>query len=171
MRQWVWSAIQLRTRQARPWPVLCSGLRMASRLPYIASSMTYQCPHCLSSRYSEIKYITRCFYASSIITHSHTHTQGEITIDGNFEGGMSVITRENPKGQRFDNLGGFFGGFGPQMRAFLVAIATGSREISSCSEALREVLVARAIEKSIESRQWEKVDVENLRHFERNYNR
>ena len=75
---------------------------------------------------------------------------------------MSVVTRDNPKGQRFDSLGGFFGAFTPQMDAFINAMATGLRGSGSCSNALGEVLVARAIEKSHTTRRWEKVSLENL---------
>ena len=75
---------------------------------------------------------------------------------------MSVATRDNPKGQRFDTLGGYFGAFAPQMDAFINAIATGVRGSGSCSNALGEVLVARAIEKSHKTRRWEKVSLDNL---------
>ena len=55
--------------------------------------------------------------------------------------------------------------FFPQMENFLQAITDGNKE-KNCTEnptqALREVLVAKAIYKSMSSKKWEQVNLENL---------
>ncbi len=88
--------------------------------------------------------------------------QGEITIDGDFSGGMSVITTNNPEGKRFDSLGGYNKGFSQQMKEFLRAIDEGQRGVDSCQEALGEVLVAKAVYKSVHTRKWERTTLDNL---------
>ncbi len=88
--------------------------------------------------------------------------QGEITIDGDFLGGMSVITTSNPEGKRFDSLGGYNKGFSQQMKEFLRAIDEGKRGVDSCQEALGEVLVAKAVYKSVHTRKWECTTLDNL---------
>lgn len=94
--------------------------------------------------------------------HLTAHFQGEITIDGDFAGGMSVMTTSNPEGQRFDSLGGFSGGFLPQMRKFLTAIYEGKKSTESCYQALGDVLVAQAVYKSVRTRKWESATLDNL---------
>ncbi len=88
--------------------------------------------------------------------------QGEITINGDFSGGMSVVTVSNPEGQRFDSLGGYNKGFLPQMKEFFKAISEGKRGVDSCRNALEEVLVAKAVYKSLQTRKWETTSLENL---------
>ena len=109
------------------------------------------------------------------LTHTHTHTyinlmtpvlslQGEITIDGSFDGGISVRTRDNPKGHHYGSLGGYMAAFGPQMEAFLDAVVNSEKQEVEDSpwQALQEVLVAQAVYKSAQTGQWESTALDNL---------
>ena len=78
-------------------------------------------------------------------------------INGSFDGGMSVYTEEHPSGQDLGNLGGYSAAFTPQMEQFLAAVVGGYRLEDSGKEALREVGVAQAVYRSLETRQWEKI--------------
>ena len=99
-----------------------------------------------------------------IHTHTHTLLQGEITIDGRFDGGISVRTRDKPKGHHYGSLGGYTASFGPQMEAFLDAVVNSEKQEVEDSpwQALQEVLVAQAVYKSAQTRQWESTALDNL---------
>ena len=89
-------------------------------------------------------------------------TQGEITIHGTFNGGMTVCNHDNPDGYQIASLGGFSAAFVPQMEMFLDAVASGNKLPESGTEALKEVMVAMATYKSVRSRKWEQVTIDNL---------
>ena len=94
------------------------------------------------------------------------HTlQGEITIDGSFDGGISLRTRDNPKGQHLGSLGGYAASFGPQMEAFLDAVVNSGKQNTmedSPRQALQEVLVSKAVYKSVQTGKWESTALDNL---------
>lgn len=98
------------------------------------------------------------------VTLSLALLQGEITIDGSFNGGMSVCTHASPDGEHLGNIGGYTAAFVPQMDVFLRAAANGGglEERYGARKALGEVLLAHAVYKSLESRRWEKVSMSNL---------
>ena len=89
--------------------------------------------------------------------------QGEITIGGGFDGGVSYRNMSHPKGAELGSLGGFSAAFTPQMREFVAQIVGGeSGGQDSVQQALGEVMVAQAIYKSTKTKQWETVSLENL---------
>ena len=96
------------------------------------------------------------------------HLQGEITIGGSFDGGMEYRNTSHPEGVDLGSLGGFSVAFAPQMQEFVGQIASGQHKPrdaaseSSAQQALREVMVAEATYKSVRTRQWERVTLENL---------
>ena len=94
--------------------------------------------------------------------------QGEITIAGSFSGGMSVRTHAHPEPDELGSLGGYTGAFFPQMETFLRAIVEGAAgELrDNPVQALQEVLVAKAIYKSVTTKRWEAVSVENVIDFD-----
>ena len=77
---------------------------------------------------------------------------------------MSIRTRAHPEVKEYGSLGGYTGAFPPQMETFLKAIVEGSTEEIRANpmQALQEVLVAKAIYKSVTTKRWEAVNVENL---------
>ena len=96
-------------------------------------------------------------------THTHTHTQGEVTIEGSFDGGISYRNSTHPKGVELGSLGGFSDAFEPQMKVFVEQIVGGCHGNSESGErALREVMLAQATYKSLKTKQWEKVSLDNL---------
>ena len=93
----------------------------------------------------------------------HFSLQGEITIDGSFDGGISVRTRDDPKGHHYGSLGGYMAAFGPQMEAFLDTVVNSGKQMEDSPwQALQEVLVAQAVYKSAQTGQWESTALENL---------
>ena len=68
---------------------------------------------------------------------------------------MTVLTKSNPSGEGIDTLGGYEQGFPPQMEEFLDAIVAGRPLRDSVSQGLGEVLFAKAVYKSLSSKQWE----------------
>lgn len=90
-------------------------------------------------------------------------TKGEISIAGSFNGGLSVRTHAHPEAEEYGSLGGYTGAFPPQMETFLRAIVEGVTEevMGNPTQALQEVLVAKAIYKSVKTKHWEAVTVEN----------
>lgn len=99
-----------------------------------------------------------------IVSHTYPYTQGEVTIDGSFDGGMSYRNASNPDGVEFGSLGGFTAAFQPQMREFVAKLVSGGSpgDVESGERALRDVMVAQATYKSVRTKQWEKVTLENL---------
>ena len=91
-------------------------------------------------------------------------TQGQITIDGNFSGGLSLTSQEYPDGYNLGSQGGYFASFPPEMKLFMDSVTEGnSNKMASLSrEAMSEVLVAKAIYKSVGSKKWEVPSVQNL---------
>lgn len=90
--------------------------------------------------------------------------QGEITIEGSFDGGMSYRNTSHPDGVELGSLGGFTQAFSPQMKEFVgkVVGGEGGKEQASVQQALQEVMVAQATYKSVRTKQWERVTLENL---------
>ena len=75
---------------------------------------------------------------------------------------MTVLTKSNPSGDTVDTLGGYEEGFAPQMEEFLNAIVAGHPLRDSVSQSLGEVLFAKAVYKSLHSKQWESTRPENF---------
>lgn len=90
--------------------------------------------------------------------------QGEITIEGSFDGGISYRSTSHPEGIELGSLGGFSAAFSPQMKTFVRQIVSGEGrgEQESVQLALKEVMVAQATYKSVRTKQWEGVTLENL---------
>ena len=74
---------------------------------------------------------------------------------------MSLRTTENPEGVELGSQGGYSAAFAPQMDTFLQAIVEGNSLAHSGQQALGEVLVAKAIYKSVVSKQWEQINVDS----------
>ena len=76
--------------------------------------------------------------------------------------GMTIYNKDTPQGQHIDSLGGYSAAFTPQMGTFLDAVTSGQRIPNSGPMALGEVLVAKATYKSVQSKKWEEVSLQNL---------
>jgi predicted dehydrogenase len=94
--------------------------------------------------------------------------QGEITVEGSFDGGLSYRNTTHPEGVELGSLGGFSAAFIPQMREFVEQIVSSEHkrgegsEQGSAERALHEVMVAEAAYKSVRTKQWEAVTLDNL---------
>jgi len=92
--------------------------------------------------------------------------QGEITVAGSFEGGLSLRTQAARQGQHWPSLGGYSAAFLPQMQLFLAAVEGEGEEREKARGtarwALGEVMVAKALYKSHDTRKWEAVTIDNL---------
>ena len=137
------------------------------------STVDVYCTQTLKLLWSSNKSTTTTFSCTTEIQHNiNLHcplqTQGEITIDGSFDGGMSLRTRAHPEAKGYGSLGGYTGAFPPQMETFLRAIVEGTTEEIKANpmQALQEVLVAKAIYKSVTTKHWEAVNVENVIEFD-----
>ena len=75
---------------------------------------------------------------------------------------MTVLTKNNPNGESINTLGGYEEGFPPQMEEFLDAVVAGRPLRESVSQGLGEVLFAKAVYKSLSSKQWESTHPNNL---------
>lgn len=68
-----------------------------------------------------------------------------------------------PGGDRsYDTLGGYSGAFLPQMQSFVDAVLGSGPVINTVEHCLGEVLVAKAIYKSLATKKWEKTTIDNL---------
>ena len=89
-----------------------------------------------------------------------------MTIHGRFEGGITYRSLYHPEVVSTEMLGGYMASFPPQMKHFIELIKKGvalkREDGGSVWEATKEVLVSKAIYKSVQTRQWEEVMVENL---------
>ena len=91
--------------------------------------------------------------------------QGEIAIDGSFDGGMTYRTCSTPEGVQLASLGGFSGAFVPQMEVFVKKVIQGETgRTDSLEKAMRELLLAQAVYKSLKTKQWEELTLDNLLH-------
>lgn len=89
-----------------------------------------------------------------------------MAIHGSFEGGITYRSLSHPEVVSTEMLGGYMASFSPQMKRFVDLIKKGvplkREDGGSVWEASKEVLVSKAVYKSVQTRQWEKVTVENL---------
>lgn len=86
-----------------------------------------------------------------------------MTIEGSFDGGLSYRNPTHPEGVELGSLGGFSAAFEPQMKVFVEQIVSGCHgNTESGEQALREVMLAQATYKSLQTKQWEKVSLDNL---------
>ncbi len=86
-----------------------------------------------------------------------------MTIEGSFDGGLSYRSPAHPKGVELGSLGGLSAAFEPQMKVFVDQIVRGCHGNTESGEAaLREVMLAQATYKSLKTKQWERVSLDNL---------
>ena len=78
---------------------------------------------------------------------------------------MTLYNKDHPKGKHFPSFGGYSAAFTPQMITFLDAVTSGQQIPESGTKALGEVLVAKATYKSIQSKTWEEVSINNLNNY------
>ena len=88
--------------------------------------------------------------------------QGEISIHGSFDGGLTLLTNKSPKGTTYDTLGGYSASFPAQMQEFVDAVLKGSPVRNTVEWCMGEVMVAKAIYKSVLTKKWEKTTAVNL---------
>ena len=86
-----------------------------------------------------------------------TGTQGEIIIDGGFEGGIRLFNQENREGKLLMEPQGYSKSFGPELVNFSEAILDDKVLQASPEQSLGELRTALAIYRSAESHLWEKV--------------
>ncbi len=86
-----------------------------------------------------------------------TASQGELAINGGFEGGLMLFNKENPQGRIVQSPTGYFKSFGPQIADFEAAVLDGKALEAGPEQALGELRTALAIYRSAKSNQWEKV--------------
>ncbi len=83
--------------------------------------------------------------------------QGEISIHGDFNGGITVLSDNN--NECIQSLGGYMRSFEPQMEEFINRINKGTvlteRDGGSIWEGRKDMLVSMAIYKSVASCKWE----------------
>ena len=102
-------------------------------------------------------------FPNVVVTVATYTLQGEITIAGSFDGGISYRNHTHPEGVELGSLGGFSAAFQPQMDQFVAAIVRGEEGGRESGEAaLRDLMVAQAVYKSVNTKQWEQVALENL---------
>ena len=89
-------------------------------------------------------------------------SQGEIMIHGSFDGGLTCVTNHTPNSTTYDTLGGYMASFQPQMQAFVDAVLYNKPVKNTVEYAMGEIMVAMAVYKSIKTKKWEKVTLENL---------
>ena len=75
---------------------------------------------------------------------------------------MTIYNPQSPKGKHISSLGGYSAAFTPQMTTFLDAVTSRKKIPDSGPKALGEVLVAKATYKSVQSKKWEEVSLENV---------
>ena len=86
-----------------------------------------------------------------------TGTEGEIAIEGGFEGGLRVYSASNPDGRLVAEPRGWAKSFGPEIADFAGAVLHGTPLQAGPEESLGELRTALAIYRSAENGTWENV--------------
>lgn len=87
--------------------------------------------------------------------------EGEITIGGGFEGGLTLYNDSFPNGRALEPVQGYFASFAPTMMEF-VQCALGEKSPDVSPEyAVGEPLIMWAIYRSLSSKRWETVESVN----------
>ena len=83
-------------------------------------------------------------------------------IHGSFDGGLTCVTNHTPNSTTYDTLGGYLASFQPQMQEFVDTVLYNKPVKNTVEYAMGEIMVATAIYKSVKTKRWEKVSLENL---------
>ena len=75
---------------------------------------------------------------------------------------MTLRNEKYPEGKTFESLGGYGGSFQRQMQEFVDILSKGVPVKNTVEMCMGEVMVAKAIYKSVETKKWEKTSLENL---------
>ena len=86
-----------------------------------------------------------------------TGTAGEIVIHGGFDGGMTLVDRQHPRGRPIAGEHGYAASFAPELADFEAAILDGKPPEAPPEASLGELRTALAIYRSAASGRWEKV--------------
>jgi len=86
-----------------------------------------------------------------------TGTAGEIVIHGGFDGGMTLVDRQHPRGRPIAGEHGYAASFAPQLADFEAAVLDGKAPEAPPEASLGELRTALAIYRSAASGRWEKV--------------
>ena len=84
-------------------------------------------------------------------------TEGELVIDGVFNGGLRVYSPSSPDGRLVAEPQGWGKSFGPEIADFASAVLHGKPLEAGPEDSLAELRTALAMYRSAESGQWEKV--------------
>ena len=86
-----------------------------------------------------------------------TGTAGEIVIHGGFDGGMTLVDRQHPRGRPIAGEHGYAASFAPELADFEAVVLDGKKPAALPEASLGELRTALAIYRSAESGRWEKV--------------
>ena len=86
-----------------------------------------------------------------------TGTAGEIVIHGGFDGGMTLVDRQHPRGRPIAGEHGYAASFAPELADFEAVVLDGKKPVAPPEASLGELRTALAIYRSAESGRWEKV--------------
>ena len=86
-----------------------------------------------------------------------TGTAGEIVIHGGFDGGMTLVDRQHPRGRPIAGEHGYAASFAPELADFEAVVLDGKKPAAPPEASLGELRTALAIYRSAESGRWEKV--------------
>ena len=86
-----------------------------------------------------------------------TGTAGEIVIHGGFDGGMTLVDRQHPRGRPIVGEHGYAASFAPELADFEAVVLDGKQPAAPPEASLGELRTALAIYRSAESGRWEKV--------------
>ena len=86
-----------------------------------------------------------------------TGTAGEIVIHGGFDGGMTLVDRQHPRGRPIAGEHGYAVSFAPELADFEAVVLDGKQPAAPPEASLGELRTALAIYRSAESGRWEKV--------------
>lgn len=86
-----------------------------------------------------------------------TGTDGELAIDGGFDGGLRVYSPASPEGRLVAAPAGWAKSFGPELADFTAAVLHGKPLAAEPEESLAELRTALAIYRSATSGKWENI--------------
>ena len=86
-----------------------------------------------------------------------TGTAGEIVIHGGFDGGMTLVDRQHPRGRPIAGEHGYAASLAPELADFEAVVLDGKKPAAPPEASLGELRTALAIYRSAESGRWEKV--------------